>query len=521
MKRITVSFPFLLVLVSIWLVAAYSAPLRDAMTDYGVSSGGQLKILLFAACFYATAMAVSRLLNLFKPFAIALILIAAPASYYMAQYGIMIDADMLINVLETDTAEASDQLSSGFVANLVLMGLLPALTVAFINIPKRSSIRRITQGLAATICFTSLFAGIAYTSYDEFASLFRNHRDVKYRIVPFNVISASVSIVKDRFEEPAKFVPVGTDAVQLSDHEKPRVMVVILGETARADHFALNGYQRQTTPALKELGQSQPLMSYPEAISCGTATAVSVPCMFSFFTADNYDPSARNTGNVLDVMVNAGIKASWIENNSGCKNVCDRIPTLVMDQDKCASKECFDTDMIQPLKQWLADVTDDAIIVLHQMGSHGPAYFARSPKPLKQFLPECESIELTNCSQQEIINAYDNSLLVTDQLISQVIELLDAQTELTTSMMYVSDHGESLGDDGIYLHGIPTWMAPKEQRHVPWLVWPKTDFNAISSGSISHDNFAHTLLGFFDVQTHLYQRQLDLSLMDQSLIAQR
>lgn len=340
---------------------------------------------------------------------------------------------------------------------------------------------------------------------------------MKYRVAPFNVISATVSALKRKLETPTQFIRLGQDAFQVSTSEKPRVMVIVLGETARADHFSINNYARLTTPSLNALMTSEPIFSYKSATSCGTATAISVPCMFSFLTADNYSDVARNSSNVLDVLETAGINATWIENNSGCKDVCNRIKTVKMSESRCGELECYDVDMLEQLKSWLSNLHQDSIIVLHQMGSHGPAYYERSPNEMKRFLPECKSQELSNCSVDEITNAYDNSLLVTDQLVSQVIKLLKSHTELDSSMMYVSDHGESLGDNGIYLHGLPNWIAPEEQRHIPWIVWPSDEFNVSkheTGATISHDNFSHTILGYFNVEASVYNEHLDLTKPD-------
>jgi lipid A ethanolaminephosphotransferase len=420
-------------------------------------------------------LALSRFINAFKPLAIILIIVAAPASFYMLQYGIVIDSDMLINTMETDPAEAGDQLSTSFFITLIALGIIPSLLLVYIKIPKARTLTQMKQSLVTAACFCFLAVGIAYTSYDDFASLFRNHRDVKYRIVPFNVISASVSVIRQKLEKPAHFNALGQDAVQTKTSAKPRIMVVILGETARADHFSLNGYERPTTPMLSQLATSEQLLSYKDAISCGTATAVSVP---------------------------------W------CKDVCNRINTTVMNENRCGETDCYDFEMLDELSSWLQNITQDSIIVLHQMGSHGPAYYKRSPEKLKRFLPECKSEELTNCTKSEIINAYDNSLLITDRLVSQAVRLLRSHKELDSSMMYVSDHGESLGDNGIYLHGLPNWLAPKEQRHIPWIVWPSGTFEMTGNNTdanISHDNFSHTVLGYFNVETSLYNASLDLT----------
>lgn len=514
MKRFSLNFIVIITIVSAWLTFAYSTPLLNTLEAYGITPFVQYKLMAFILCFYALVLALSRLFNIFKLLAIVLMMLAATASFYMLQYGIVIDPDMVINAFETDPAEASEQLSSRFFITLLMLGVAPSLLLLYVKMPSCNALVKIKQSLISAVCLLSLVVGIAYTSYDDFASLFRNHRDIKYRIVPFNVVSATVSAVSRKLEKPAEFISLGHDAVQTKTSNKPNVMVVILGETARSDHFSVNGYDRTTTPTLNRLLNSGQLQSYKDATSCGTATAVSVPCMFSFLTSDNYSNIARNSSNVLDVLQTAGIDVTWIENNSGCKDVCNRINTLVMNKSRCGEISCYDTDMINELKSWLSNISQDSIIVLHQMGSHGPAYYKRSPQQLKRFFPECESPELTDCTRAEITNAYDNSLLVTDQLISEVIALLRQHDELDSTMMYVSDHGESLGDSGIYLHGLPNWLAPKEQRHIPWIIWPSHTIGVAGSSdniAVSHDNFSHTLLGYFNVETSLYNESLDLN----------
>jgi len=513
MKRLPINFSAIAVLAAAWLTLAYSAPLLESLNAYHVSTGMQLKFLIFIFCFYGLILSLSRALNLFKPIVIILIMMAAPIAYFMQQYGILIDADMLINTLETDPAEASDQLSAGLFFSIVLWGIVPSLLLSLVPLPTVWSKVQMSYVAVSVVAFSVISVGIAYTNYDEFASLFRNQRDVKYRVVPFNAISAGVSVLKQSMQKPHQFIVLAEDARQFRRLAKPRVMVVVVGETVRADHLALNGYARPTTPKLSALAQSESLLSFTNAQSCGTATAVSVPCMFSLVGAENYSPIVRQSTNVLDVLVTAGLQVTWVENNSGCKDVCNRVNTITLDKNRCANSVCYDIEMLDELKNLLTQVRNDSVIVLHQMGSHGPAYFERSPQFLKQFLPECKSSVLSDCTQQEIINAYDNSLLVTDQLISEVISVLQSYDNFDSSLMYVSDHGESLGDNGIYLHGLPNWLAPREQRHVAWLAWPAEQFSALPSGSaeITHDNFSHTVLGYFNVATEVYIKGLDLT----------
>jgi lipid A ethanolaminephosphotransferase len=159
-------------------------------------------------------------------------------------------------------------------------------------------------------------------------------------------------------------------------------------------------------------------------------------------------------------------------------------------------------------------------IILHQKGSHGPSYYKRSPKNFKLFLPECTKDNVQDCDQQSIINAYDNTIVYTDYVLAKLIDLLKVQ-QYSTAMLYVSDHGESLGENNIYLHGLPYAFAPRQQTHVPMIFWASDRFlleksiepaklAQTSSGRFSHDNLFHSVLGLFHVTTEIYRPELDL-----------
>ena len=516
MKTVKLSSRLLILIATLWLTLAYCGPLLSSLNDYQTSLIAQMGFLFVIACVYAVLFLIARAFHCLKGAIFVLFTTAAVVTYWMNQYGVVIDPDMLINALETDTSEASDLISVKLILSVFLWGVVPAIVLIWMPVKPQPWVRTTLLSLGAGCILIAVAMGVLMTQYSEYSSLFRNHRDVKYRVIPFNVISASVSVAKAKLSTPETFIALGQDATQQPDNDKtPKVMVVIVGETARADHFSSNGYPRPTTTGIEQLAQQGELISFTNATSCGTATAISVPCMFSFYQAENYDNRARSTSNVLDVLDHAGINVSWIENNSGCKNVCDRVEEITA-EDYCDSdQECFDTRMLEVLKTKLANAKQDSIIVLHSMGSHGPAYYKRSPQALKKFLPECTTIELNQCSVDTIKNAYDNSLIVTDKLVTGAINTLKEAPQLDTSLMYISDHGESLGDNGVYLHGLPNWMAPDEQRHVPWILWPANAWadrpDAAATYPVNHDYLAHSLLGFFNVKTSLYQPQLDLA----------
>lgn len=462
-----------------------------------------------------------------KPMALLLFAIGAFSYYFIDSFGIVIDKDMLQNAFETDPAEAQAVLTVSMVWQVLGLMLFPLLCSGLIKVrllPRKEFL--LHWIIALLLVLLSLFSLVA-SGYSELAPFFRNYKEVKHLALPFSPVSAAVSFSKQALKQqfPYEFIQLGQDAVQplAARTATPRLIVLVLGETARTDHFQLNGYARATNPQLSHL----PVYSFSDVSSCGTATAHSVPCMFSIMGRQNYDEAiAKNSSNVLDVLQHAGIDVSWLDNNSGCKGVCQRINTKLLFEQQhnplCTEGQCLDTILLQALEQQLEKpLTSDRLIVLHQLGSHGPEYFKRSSVKDKAFLPECTDKQLQLCQNAEIVNAYDNSIVATDSLLAAVIHRLNRQHNNQTALLYLSDHGESLGENGIYLHGLPYWMAPKAQTQVPMLWWMSKAYAASQQltsdcvaakqhNSYSHDNLFHSLLGMFQIKTTVYQSGKDI-----------
>ena len=457
-------------------------------------------------------------------------LIAAISHYFISHFGTVIDRSMLQNVLETDIAEASGLLNPDLIFTtagwLVLLGWLN-LKIVF----KAQSWRRnAAQWLLTLLLLLSGIGAVAATQYAELASFFRNYRDVKFFALPISPLSAGISVTKQQIAAhfPPTFQVLGTDVRNLAPTAAPKTVVLVLGETARADHFQLNGYSRPTNPRLSQL----PVISFSQVSSCGTATAHSVPCMFSWMGREAYnETTAKNSSNVLDILQSSGVDVSWYDNNSGCKGVCDRVKhEMLFELPECQSDGCTDAILLQALQRELAQpARKDRIIVLHQLGSHGPEYSRRSTTSQKVFGPECTDKELNHCPPQHIINAYDNSLLATDDLLASVIGQLQSLPD--SAMLYISDHGESLGENGVYLHGLPYWMAPKAQTGVPLIWWMSQSFaqhfgpeQGAAKGQqlsydclkqqqkqvLSHDHLFHSLPALFARTSKEFRPELNL-----------
>ncbi len=338
-------------------------------------------------------------------------------------------------------------------------------------------------------------------------------------LTPTNVIHATVKYVMHRYAKPASLTQIGLDArvaTGARDAGKPTVLVIVLGETARAADFV-----RTTTPKLA----SEPVLYFQDVTACGTSTAVSLPCMFSDLGEQHYDDNtARSRENLLDVLTHAGVEVIWRDNNSGCKHVCDRVEyeRLVSKQaGLCNASECYDEILLEGLQERIAKLTQDTVIVLHQNGSHGPDYFRRYPDRFERYRPACKSTDLSKCDAKALRNAYDNTIAYTDYIVWQVLETVEHSTDVNGAMVYISDHGESLGEHGLYLHGMPKLLAPDVQLQVPMVVWFSRGYAVAdqldrscavdhAARHHSHDNLFHTVLGLLDVETSLYQPALDV-----------
>ncbi|WEX75778.1 phosphoethanolamine transferase [Sinorhizobium numidicum] len=485
-----------------------------------LSLGAALGLTTFAVL---TSLSVKYVM---KPVLVLLIVISAAASYFTDSFGVIIDKSMIGNAAVTTQAEAGHLLTGNLALHLALYALFPSLLIVWIKVRHRRFLSKAAVNFLFVAPSLLLSGALIYANFASVAYALREHRDLMVRFNPAGPVTSAVRYALSTYRERNLVVqPLGTDAKEgprVVNAGKPVVVVVVAGETARAMNFSLNGYGRETNPELKALG----VVNYRNTTSCGTATAVSLPCMFSVYPRKQYsDWKARSTENLVNVLTHAGISVTWWDNNTGSKGIADLISFASMTHQKnsplCSNGECLDEIFLDELDKKLGATTANSVIVLHQLGSHGPSYYLRYPEAFRRFTPDCRTAELMRCSTEEIVNAYDNSILYTDHVLASVARLIEKhQDRIAGAMIYMSDHGESLGESGIYLHGAPYAIAPKEQTQVPFIAWFSKPYQAamgIDTGCLSkdadqpksHDNMFHTVLGMMNVQTKVYNRGLD------------
>lgn len=461
-----------------------------------------------------------------KPVFIALILVGAGASYFVDAFGTVIDRDMIANALETTSTEAGHLMTPAYFTRLLVYGVLPALLVAWVRVVHQPWWSKVRRNSVTILGCVTLAAALIAADFPALASMWRAEREgMVSRLVPATPIVGAISLGVRQFREIGVVAqPLGADARQgatIAAAGKPVLTVIVVGETARAQNFSLNGYARDTNPELKK----RDIVNFTNVTSCGTATAVSLPCMFSNLGRERYSNIRfRSSENLVDVLSHAGLDVVWWENNTGPKEVANRIPETSFYGDKdpryCRGGECLDDILVDHLKAHIGDLRGNAVVVLHSGGSHGPAYYLRYPESFHPFQPDCRSPQLSDCSDEEIVNAYDNSIAYTDKFLADVIDALKAHPEIASSMIYMSDHGESLGEDGVYLHGLPYFVAPATQTHIPMVAWFSDQYAAamkldigcvrqLTAAPLSHDNLFSTVLGLMDVRTSVYAPALD------------
>lgn len=523
----------LLVLVALFIAVTQNFSFWREVTGMLPPVRGMQEYLFLSGLFVALSSVLLILLTVFsarlilKPALMVMVLIAATCSYFMDTFHVVIDEVMITNTVQTDVRETSELLGLRFFLHLALVGIIPAILIYRTRLSYGGFGRELLRRAALIALAFIALLGAVLLNYKSFTLWAREHKELRMYANPTYPIYSVFRHASNALRGARTFTltRIGEDATLAPLHSgRPRVVILVVGEAARASSFQLNGYARETNPELSEVAG---LINYPRVYSCGTSTAISLPCMFSRLGRAGYSGSKAETQeNLLDVLQRAGVGVLWRDSNSGCKGVCARVATenLLTAQDRtpCEDGGCFDEMLLQNLEDRLAQGGSNQFIVLHQQGSHGPAYYKRYPAAYRRFIPECAQDQVQTCPREHIVNAYDNSILYTDHLLGRLIALLKSrEQELDSAMIYASDHGESLGENGLYLHGFPYAIAPDEQKHIPMMAWfsrnalsvQRLDSQCVTATRLdeySHDNLFDTVLGLTGVQTSIYRGDRDI-----------
>jgi len=481
----------------------------------GANAGFLFSVTVVLACEITLLIA---LVSVFIPTRIAvtaLLLVAAVTAYFSDSFGTIVDTAMILNIVQATPAETLDLVNGKLLLRLLLAGVVPVALVWYLPLQPAKFLRRLGSKLALALG-AALVAVVCILAFSgQYASFAREHDAFRFYTNPAFPLYSAVKYLKDSgvSREPMELVEVAPEAAISPSDPNRELTIMVVGETARADRFSLNGYARTTNP---ELAREPRVFSYTHISACGTSTAVAVPCMFALGGRKEFDVDAANrTENILDVLQRAGVSVLWRDNNTGSKGVADRVrfeDFRSPDMNPICDVECRDLGMLAGLQEFIDARQKDVLIVLHQMGNHGPAYFHRYPAEFERFRPACHSAEISECTDEEIGNAYDNAILYTDYFLAQVIALLKAnEPRFQTAMLYISDHGESLGENGLYLHGMPYMLAPPEQVDVPVILWVGMTSDIDVHSVLVNENLQNSQDAVFQSLLTIYEVETDLT----------
>ncbi len=535
-------------MVSLWMATVGNWALWRGLAKVGLMSslGDYAFVLAFILIITGTLCLLGGLLawqRTVKPVLTVLLIATALGLHFMLTYGVVIDTTMITNVLQTDPRETRDLLNLRMLVTLLMVAGLPCLWLWRQQVQRIAVSQQIMRNIMFTLASAVVIAVALGLSFQNFASTMRNHTQLRYLINPLNSIYALGYLgSKPLHKGPMPFTQLGLDAKlpagavsgaasNAAAAGPAPLLVLIVGETARSGNFQVNGYARPTTPELAALMTTERMASLRNVTSCGTSTAESLPCMFSHLGREGFLSRKAEFETLVDVLQHAGLAVLWLNNQSGCKGICDRIPSANTTSEKvaehCDTGECFDKIMLHNLDARIAALPADkrakgVVVVMHQMGSHGPAYYKRAPTAFKKFTPECTSNALKDCTREQVVNSYDNTIAYTDHFVASTIKWLKTKENTAqAAMIYLADHGESLGENNIYLHGLPYAIAPDVQKQVPWITWLSASFATRSKVDVaclrgranepaSHDFYFHSVLGLLGVQTSVYRKDWDV-----------
>lgn len=508
--KITLNVSKYIVFFTIFNMLLYHFPLYSfAFSNLDFSISG---ILTFFILLIALFIAISFVLFLFalisplilKLFCCFSLIGNAIALYFVLTYKVILDKTMMGNVFNTNLTEASSYYHPKLILFIIFLGILPSLFIITIQIKKVRRLRLIFQ---STIVFLFV-AFLAYINSNTWLWFDEHSKQIGGMIMPAAYIVNPIRYEMKRLEGAKEQILLPSATFDNGDQI---IVVLVIGESARAENFSLLGYPRQTNPELDKLD-----VTAIEATAASTYTTASINSMLSFkgATSDSYEP-------LPSYLQRHGIDVIWRTNNWGEPKI--NVETFQREKElraSCKGEGCaFDEVLLTNLSERISSSKKEKIfIVLHTSGSHGPLYNNKTPNKYKIFKPICKTVDLGACTSQEVINTYDNTIIYTDYFLSKVIKLLKKHSQIPSLMIYASDHGESLGEYGLYLHGTPFMLAPDVQKKVPFIFWASNGYlrsKGVKSLQLkqqqeySHKNIFHTILGAFNVESSVYNQKLD------------
>lgn len=427
--------------------------------------------------------------------------INAIALYFISTYKVIIDKTMIGNILNTNFEESSSFFSFTLVLYFLFLGVLPSIFLFKIKTLRA----KIKTFLLHTFVGLAFLVSFAYINSNNWLWIDKHSTTLGALTMPWSYVANTSRFFSHKSQENKKQILL-PDAT-IKDSTKS-VIVLVIGESARSENFSLYGYEKNTNPLLSKLDN----IYHYKAHSCATYTTAGVKCILEH----------KNSNKLYEVLPNYlyrnNIEVIWRTTNWGTPTIKVKNYLERKDLEKlCEGKGCeYDEILLSGLKeQVLASKKNKILVILHTSTSHGPTYYKKYPEQFNVFTPVCKSVELAKCSQEELINAYDNTIVYTDYILATLIEELKQLKDYKTSMIFISDHGESLGENNLYMHGIPISIAPKEQFDIPFIVWVSDNTRGLKEKEeLSQHHIFHSVLDFLSIDSPIYDEEMSVFLKE-------
>lgn len=433
-----------------------------------------------------------------KPLLIILFIINSVAVYFVNTYGVIIDKSMIGNILNTNYDESSSFFSFKLILYLIFLGIIPSIYIIKVKI-----INVTWKKFLITTSLTLLFIVIlVFANASNWLWIDKHSKKLGGLAMPWSYSVNTALFYIDKHNQNKKEILL-SDAT-IKDNEKS-VVVLVIGESARSRNFSLYGYEKNTNPLLSKTKN----LFHFNATSCATYTTAGVKGILEHTRTDDLYEILPN------YLYRNNVDVVWRTTNWG------EPPVHIKDyQNKdalkanCKGEGCnYDEILLTGLKEQItSSKKNKVLIILHTSTSHGPTYSKKYPPRFEIFKPVCNSVELGNCSHQELINAYDNTIVYTDYILYNIIDDLKQLKEYKSAMLFVSDHGESLGEKNLYMHGVPLSIAPKEQYEIPFIVWVSDNSSKQLKPNkvLTQNNVFHSVLNFLSIQSPIYDEKMNI-----------
>ena len=494
--------------VSIGTLLLYNIPFfRYVADNTNEDAGGKmlllasLLVIMLVLNFMMTYLVMFVLRAVGRGLLAVLSVINATAVYFIYTYNVIIDATTIENVFNTRYSEASGFFSWSLWLFILACGVVPAL-FCLLQPVARGKARRL--GL---VCGGSLAVVLAVGALNIGQTLWISQHDTELGglLQPWSYLVNTGRVMSFSQDEQAEEIKLPDG--KITDREKT-VVVLVIGESARKANFQLYGYARDTNPLLSKRAG----LKVYQATSCATYTTAGTKAILE----------PQDSGDLYELLPNyayrTGVDVSWRTSNWGEPpiHVPEYLTNEELGEQYPGENVYYDAILQKGLRQRIeSSQKDKVLIVLHTSTSHGPKYANKYPKEFEVYRPVAQNVEEGEKNVGRLVNAYDNTIRYTDYLLDSLITTLRSMSEWHSAMIFISDHGESLGENKMFMHGLPMKLAPKVQYEIPFLVWvsdgfrdykPEQDLPAV----LEQHYIFHSVLNLLSIQSPAYNAAYDI-----------